>query len=158
ILVSDTLLSNFPPDEVEVVLAHELAHHARSHLPKGLAVQTVLLAVVFALAHAALGAASGPLGLAGPAAPAGIPVLALVLSGLGLLVTPLAAAWSRRLEREADAEALAVTQAPAAFVAAMERLGQLNLAERRPGRLREWLFATHPSIEERIATARAAER
>jgi Zn-dependent protease with chaperone function len=158
ILASDTLLSSFPPDEVEVVLAHELAHHARSHLPKGLAVQTVLLVVVFALAHAALGAASGRLGLTSPADPAGIPLLALILTGLGLLVTPLAAAWSRRLEREADAEALAVTRAPEAFVAAMERLGRLNLAERRPGRLKEWLFATHPSIEERIATARAAER
>ena len=29
ILVSDTLLVSFPPEEVEVVLAHELAHHAR---------------------------------------------------------------------------------------------------------------------------------
>jgi Zn-dependent protease with chaperone function len=158
ILVSDTLLSSFPPDEVEVVLAHELAHHARSHLPKGLAVQVVLLVVVFALAHAALRAASGPLGLADPADPAGIPLLALILTGLGFLVTPLAAAWSRRLEREADAEALAVTRAPGAFVAAMERLGRLNLAERRPSRLKEWLFATHPSLEERIATAQAAER
>jgi STE24 endopeptidase len=158
ILVSDTLLSSFPPEEVEVVLAHELAHHARNHLPKGLAVQTLLLLVVFGLAHATLGAASGPLGLASPADPGGIPLLALALTGLGLLVTPLAAAWSRRLEREADAQALAVTRAPGAFVAAMERLGRLNLAERRPSRLKEWLFATHPSIEERIATARATER
>ena len=38
----------------------------------------------------------------------------------------------------------------------MERLGRLNLAERRPGRLRELLFATHPSLEARIAAGRAA--
>ena len=66
------------------------------------------------------------------------------------------AAWSRRLEREADQVALDVSGAPDAFIAAMERLGRLNLAERRPGRLRELLFATHPSIEARIAVARAA--
>jgi Zn-dependent protease with chaperone function len=36
----------------------------------------------------------------------------------------------------------------------MERLGRLNLAERQPGRLRELLFATHPSIASRIAFAR----
>jgi Zn-dependent protease with chaperone function len=40
----------------------------------------------------------------------------------------------------------------------MERLGRLNLAERHPGRLRELLFATHPSIDARIAVARAAGR
>ena len=158
ILVSDTLLAGFPPEEVEVVLAHELAHHARGHLAKGLGLQVVLLVAIFALADALLRRATGPLGLAGPADPAGLPLLALVLSGLGLLITPLAAAWSRRLEREADRVALAVTAAPVVFVAAMERLGRLNLAERRPSRLKEWLFATHPSLEERIATARAAER
>lgn len=158
ILVSDTLLANFPPDEVEVVLAHELAHHARGHLPQGLGLQIVLLIAVFALTDALVRRAAGPLGLAGPGDPAGLPLLALVLTGLGLVVTPLAAAWSRRLEREADRVALGVTAAPAAFVAAMERLGRLNLAERRPGRLKAWLFATHPSLEERIATARAMER
>jgi Zn-dependent protease with chaperone function len=52
--------------------------------------------------------------------------------------------------------ALEVTRTPEAFVSAMERLGRLNLAERRPGRLRELLFATHPSLESRIAAGRSA--
>ena len=158
ILVSDTLLGGFPPEEVEVVLAHELAHHARGHLPKGLGVQVVLLVAVFALAHGGLTAGIAPLGLRDAADPAGLPWLVLLLSSLGVLVAPLGAAWSRRLEREADAAALEVTRAPGAFVAAMERLGRLNLAERRPSRLKELLFATHPSLEERIATAQALER
>ena len=96
------------------------------------------------------------LGLSGPADPAGLPLLAVVVTAAGLLTTPLVAAWSRRLEREADRVALDVSGAPDAFVAAMERLGRLNLAERRPGRLRELLFATHPSLEARIAAGRAA--
>jgi STE24 endopeptidase len=158
ILVSDTLLASFPPEEVEVVLAHELAHHARGHLAQGLGFQAVLFLVTFGAAHLAIQAGTGWLGLAGPADPAGLPWLALVLAGLGLATTPPAAAWSRRLEREADAAALEVTGAPGPFIAAMERLGRLNLAERRPGRLKEWLFATHPSLEERIARAQAVER
>jgi STE24 endopeptidase len=156
ILVSDTLLASFPRDEVEVVLAHELAHHARGHLSRGLGFQVVLLLGALWAAHWALDAWSRPLGFSGPADPAGVPLVALVLSGLGLLLTPAAAAWSRRLEREADAVALEVTRAPAAFAAAMERLGTLNLAERRPNRLKAWLTATHPSLEQRIAFARAA--
>jgi STE24 endopeptidase len=158
ILVSDTLLASFPADEVEVVLAHELAHHARGHVAQALAVQAVLLVAMFGAAHLAITAGVARLGLAGLADPAGLPWVALVLAGLGLATTPLAAAWSRRLEREADAAALEVTRAPATFIAAMERLGQLNLAERRPGRLKEWLFATHPSLDERIARAQAVER
>jgi STE24 endopeptidase len=156
ILVSDTLLREFPPEEVEVVLAHELGHHARRHVPQGLVLQSVLIFGVLWVADRILRASAGPLGLTGPSDPAALPLFALVLSALGLVTTPLVAAWSRRLEREADRVALEVSGAPAAFIAAMERLGQLNLAERRPGRLRELLFATHPSLEARIASGRAA--
>jgi len=156
ILVSDTLLHEFPIEEVEVVLAHELGHHARRHLMKGLVLQSALILAALWVADHALRAAAGALGLGGPADPTGLPVLALVLTALGLLTTPLVAAWSRRLEREADRVALDVSGAPDAFISAMERLGRLNLAERRPGRLRQLLFATHPSIEARIAVARAA--
>jgi STE24 endopeptidase len=156
ILVSDTLLREFPAEEVEVVLAHELGHHARRHVAKGLLLQSVLVIAALWTADRALRGGAGPLGLAGPADPAGLPFLALVVTALGLLATPVVAAWSRRLERQADRVALDVTGAPHAFVAAMERLGRLNLAERQPGRLRELLFATHPSLEARIAAGRAA--
>ena len=154
ILVSDTLLAAFPVEEVEVVLAHELAHHARGHVAQGLVLQSALIVVALWAADRALRAGTVAIGLAGPADPAGLPFFALVVTALGLLATPLAAAWSRRLEREADRVALDVTGTPDAFVAAMERLGRLNLAERRPGRVRELLFATHPSIEARIAAGR----
>jgi len=156
ILVSDTLLREFPVDEVEVVLAHELGHHARRHVAQGLVLQSLLIVGTLWAADRILRASAAGLGLTGPGDPAGLPLLALVLSALGLLTTPVVAAWSRRLEREADRVALEVSRAPDVFVAAMERLGQLNLAERRPGRLRELLFATHPSLEARIAAGRAA--
>jgi STE24 endopeptidase len=156
ILVSDTLLREFPIEEVEVVLAHELGHHARRHLVKGLLVQSGLILGALWVVDRVLRVGAGALGLNGPADPAGLPMLALALTALGLLTTPLVAAWSRRLEREADRVALDVSGAPNAFIAAMERLGRLNLAERQPGRLRELLFATHPSIASRIAFAREA--
>jgi STE24 endopeptidase len=157
ILVSDTLVAGFPPEEVEVVLAHELAHHAGGHIAKGLLLQGTLIVATLGAADRALRVGAAALGLRDPADPAGLPFLLLVLSMLGLLITPIVAAWSRHLEREADQVALEVTRAPDAFVAAMERLGRLNLAERRPGRLRELLFATHPSLDARIAAGRAAK-
>jgi STE24 endopeptidase len=156
ILVSDTLLREFPVEEVEVVLAHELGHHARRHVAKGLLLQSLLVFGALWIVDRALRVGAGALGLAGPADPAGLPFLALILMALGLLSAPVVAAWSRRLEREADRVALDVTRAPDAFVGTMERLARLNLAERRMGRVRELFFATHPSIEARIAAARAA--
>jgi STE24 endopeptidase len=158
ILVSDTLLGAFPPEEVEVVLAHELGHQVRGHMAQGLVVQGGVILLVLGAADRILRPTAPALGLSGPADPAGLPLFILVVSALGLAVTPLVAAWSRRLEREADQIALDVTRAPSAFVAAMERLGALNLAERQPGRLRELLFATHPSIASRIRVGQAAAR
>jgi STE24 endopeptidase len=156
ILVSDTLVGGFPPEEVEVVLAHELGHHVRGHVAQGLLLQGVLIVAALWATDLALRAGATALGLSGPADPAGVPFLALAITALGFLATPVVAAWSRRLEREADRVALNVTGAPDTFVAAMERLGRLNLAERRPGRVRDFLFATHPSLETRIAAGRAA--
>jgi len=79
---------------------------------------------------------------------------AYVLLGLGLVTLPLGNAFSRRIERQADDFALATTGNPAAFIGAMERLGDLNLAERRPNRLKELVLYSHPALDRRIARAR----
>jgi STE24 endopeptidase len=61
---------------------------------------------------------------------------------------------SRAHERRADNYALETTRQPAAFISAMKRLSQQNLAEENPSRLVQWLFYSHPPIRERIAAAR----
>jgi STE24 endopeptidase len=156
ILLFDTLLANFTPEEIEVVLAHELGHHVHGDVPRGLAVQGVLLLVTSGLVALGLDAGVGLLGLSGPADPAGLPWLALLLVALGLVQLPLANGFSRLIERQADDFALTTTRNAPAFISAMERLAQLNLAERRPSRLKEIFLYSHPAIERRIARARAA--
>jgi STE24 endopeptidase len=71
---------------------------------------------------------------------------------------PLANGWSRRVERQADDFALRTMRDPDAFITAMERLGSLNLAERDPHVLKEFLLYSHPSIGRRVARARALFR
>lgn len=154
ILLFDTLLSGFTPDQIEAVLAHELGHHAHGDVPRGLAMQGALTAATFWLADRLLHAGVAPFGLAGPGDPAGVAWLALVLLLLGLAALPLGNAFARRLEREADDFALATTGNPAAFIGALERLGDLNLAERRPSRLKEFVLYSHPALDRRIARAR----
>jgi STE24 endopeptidase len=62
---------------------------------------------------------------------------------------------SRAFERSADRFALDLTKNPAAFISAMRRLGAQNLAEDRPSRIVQWLFYSHPPMQDRIAAAQA---
>ena len=77
---------------------------------------------------------------------------------LGLGQLPLTNGFSRWIERQADDFALATTDNAAAFVGAMERLAALNLAERRPSRLKEIFLYSHPALDRRIARAEGARR
>jgi STE24 endopeptidase len=155
ILLYDTLATGFRPAEIEAVLAHELGHHAHGDVRRGLLVHGALSVVTFWIADHVLRAGVAWWHLAGVADPAGLPWLALVLATLGVVTAPLVNAFSRRVERQADDFALALTRDPAGFVDAMERLAALNLAERRPHPLKEALLFSHPALDRRIARARA---
>jgi STE24 endopeptidase len=153
IILFDTLLAEFRPEEIESVLAHELGHHAHGDMLRGLLVNGGLTIVTTWLATRGLDLGVTLLGLAGPADPAGLPWLGLVVTALGLVQLPLANGFSRWIERQADDFALATTGNAPAFIGAMERLGGLNLAERRPSRLKEIFLYSHPALERRIARA-----
>ena len=155
ILLSDTLLADYSEDEIEVILAHELAHHVHSDLWRGIGVQTLVLAGGFVLANIILRAMAEPLDLRGISDPAALPLLLLVGGAWSFVVMPLVNAQSRSQERAADRYALATTGNVDAFVTAMKRLSQQNLAEEHPSPLVRWLFYSHPPIHERIAAARA---
>jgi STE24 endopeptidase len=77
----------------------------------------------------------------------------LAAGGVSLLLMPAALALSRSHERRADRFALDLTRNPSAFASAMRRLGAQNLAEERPSRVVQWLFYSHPPLEERLDAA-----
>ena len=159
ILLFDTLLDTFTPDEVEAVLAHELAHQLHGDIRRGLLVQGALTLVTFWVASWALRAGGAWLGLDGPADIAGLPLLGLVVLAVGLAALPVANGWSRHVEHSADRFALETLgegagPGPAAFIGAMERLATLNLAERDPHPVEEFFLYSHPPIGRRIAYAR----
>lgn len=154
VLLFDTLLHEFAPDEVEAVVAHELAHQLHGDVRRGLLVQSVLTLVTFWVADGALHLGTEWLGLEGAGDLAGLPVFGLILLGVGLAALPLANGWSRHVERQADRFALEAIADPATFIGAMTRLAALNLAERDPHPVEEFVLYSHPSIGRRIAYAR----
>ena len=155
ILISDTMLDGYSEDEIEVILAHELSHHVHHDLWRSMAVQAATIVAGFWIAQAVLAWTAPWLGLASVADVAGAPVLLLVAGVFSFVMLPVGNALSRAQERRADRFALRLTGNPAAFVTAMRRLSQQNLAEERPSRLARWLFYSHPPMPERIAAAQA---
>ena len=155
ILLSDTLLAEYSDDEIEVILAHELAHHIHRDIWTSLVSDMALTFAAFFAAHLALQRAVPFLRLQGIADPAGIPILLLTAGTIGLCVKPLLNAMSRSHERRADSYALEMTENPSAFITAMKRLAQQNLAEDSPSKLVQAFFYTHPPIKERLRTAQS---
>lgn len=158
ILLSDTLLADYSEDEIEVILAHELAHHVHRDLWRGMAVQAAALFGGFYVADLVLRAGAERLALRGLSDPAALPVMLLIGGVWSFLLMPLGNAVSRAQERAADRYALTTTRNVDAFVTAMKRLSQQNLAEEYPSPMVRWLFYSHPPIRERIEAARAFGR
>ena len=155
ILLSDTLLADYSDDEIEVILAHELAHHVHRDIWTSVLYDMALTFMGFFAAHLALQRAVPFFRLQGIADPAGIPILLLTAGTIGLCVKPLLNAVSRSHERRADSYALKMTKNPSAFITAMKRLGQQNLAEDSPSKLVQAFFYTHPPIKERLRAAQS---
>lgn len=162
IVLGDTLLDEFAPDEIEVVLAHELGHQVHRDLWKliGLGALTTVATsyLVHRLAPPLIRRAGPRWGLdveRGVADVAALPLLALLLGAVSLALAPLQNAISRNLiERPADRFALDLTGDNAAFVRAMEKLGRMNLADPNPSALVKHLLYSHPPLAERIAYGR----
>ncbi len=158
ILLSDTLLAAYTDDEIEVILAHELAHHVHRDIPRSLALEAALMLAGSYAGAQLLARLWQPLGLRGPADVAGLPLLLLAAGAVLALATPLVNAFSRRNERRADRFALDLTRRADAFASAMRRLASQNLVEEAPSRPVVWLLHSHPPIGERIEAARASSR
>ena len=156
VLLSDTLLAEFPPDEIEGVLAHELAHHRYHHITKGLILSAVGSWVAFSLTDAMSHHWIRAWRLRDLADIAGFPMLMLWFSALGLLTLPLQNGLSRYFEWQADRFAVQVTEHAKPFADALRRLAALNLADPQPPRWVVWLFYDHPPITERIQAAESA--
>jgi STE24 endopeptidase len=153
VLLGDTLLDQFTPDEIEVVFAHEVGHHVHRHLIKMIAVSVVTAIVGFWLVDMVLRAAAGGLGYAAFNDPAALPLVLLVLSLFGLVLSPAQNALSRFFEVQCDRYALRRTGLRTAFRSAFVKLARLNKSDPDPHPLVAWLFYDHPPIRQRLALA-----
>jgi STE24 endopeptidase len=148
VVLYDTLVRDFTPEEVDLVVAHELGHVRHRDVPRGL---LFLLVVAPVAAHAAQRLIEA--WIPDPSrrrTAALVPAGALAVGVVSSAVSTVANQLSRAIERRADAYALTLTAAPEPFIAFEQRIAVKNIADPDPPRWLTFLMATHPPTVERI--------
>jgi STE24 endopeptidase len=152
IVLFDTLLEAHTGEEILAVLAHELGHWKKKHVHKQLILAEFLSLAGFYVVARLL---DWPLMYRTFGFSEAIPYVGLFLMGalfspLGYFAQPLAAAISRKFEREADDFTLTLIQRAEPMVKALKRLAADNLANLTPHFLYAWFYYSHPPLVERI--------
>ena len=152
IVLFDTLMDSHSPEEIEAVLAHEIGHWKRKHVLKQLILVEILSLAGFYLLSRLL---PWPLvyqtfGFPEPLLYAGLLLIGALFSPLGFFAHPAQAAFSRRMEREADDYALKSILSAGPLVQAFKRLAADNLSNLTPHPLYAWFYYSHPPMVERI--------
>jgi STE24 endopeptidase len=154
IILADTLLDNYTPEEIEAVLAHELGHHVHRHILKSIFVQAAITLLGFWAANWTLHYAVDQHMFEELSDFADLPLLALASVALSFLLMPALNAFSRFNERQADRYAFESISSVDPFITSMNKLAEQNLAERAPSKWVEWFFHSHPAISRRLAAAK----
>jgi STE24 endopeptidase len=151
IVLYDTLMTQLAQDELEAVLAHEIGHYKRGHIPKRLVTMAVMQLGAFA---AIAWLANVPWFNAAFGLPAGVLAPTFLLFGLlgGLLTfwfSPIGNWVSRKHEYEADAFAKNAMGGPAPLIGALRKMSQKNLSNLTPHPLYSAVYYSHPKLVER---------
>jgi len=158
VILADTLRDRYSYDEIEVILAHEFAHYKLKHLLKLIFMNSVATIICFYLIFRTSNYSLKFFGLTALSDIAALPVILLYFVLLGIILRPLENYIIRRLEKNADLEALKITGSKDAFISMMEKLATQNLSDRNPNLLIKFCFFDHPPIDERIAMAKSIQK
>jgi STE24 endopeptidase len=152
VLMGDTLLQRFTPDEIEVIFAHEIGHHVHRHIPKMIVMGLVFSLLGFWLVDRVL-VQWADISSAADAPTYSLPLVMFTMTAFMMLLSPLQNAVSRHFERQCDRYALARTNNATAYRSAFEKLARLNNADPDPNPIEVLLLHSHPPIKERLALA-----
>ena len=160
VVLYDNLVQTAPPEQVLLVVAHELAHARFDDVRNG----TLLGALGAAAAVCALAVVMGSprvlrrAGVSGPGDARAVPLLLLLVSVGTLVTAPAVNLVSRQVETRADVHSLDLTRDAKTFRAVQQRLAVVNLSDLEPDPVAYAVFSTHPSVAHRFALAREWQR
>ncbi len=154
VALSDTLLAEYSPEEIETVIAHELGHHKNRDFIGIFFFQALILFTCLWMTDIAAGALAELLGFSGVGDVAMLPLLVLTFVAINLVLVPVSNAVMRSFELAADDFAIRLTGNPQAFISMLTKLTEQNLGEVNPPLWVELLLDDHPGYYRRITYAR----
>jgi STE24 endopeptidase len=152
ISLNDNLLRRTAPEEIEAVMGHEMGHYLLGHVWAMLISIGLLLVVGLAVGQWAFARLIDKYGqrwdVRGQSDPAGLPLLAAIVSVYFFVITPVTNSIVRESESEADIFGLNVARQPDGFARVAIRLSDYRKLD--PGPLEEIIFYDHPSGRARV--------
>lgn len=158
----DTIIRKEDGGPLMTTIGHELGHYVLDHIPKGLAFTAALLFIGYFLAYRAAEAAArtwgSALAISSIADRASFPLFLTIVLLLSFLSEPIANAFSRHVEHEADVYSLEVTHgivpdASQAAARAFQIEGETDLDEPDPNPFIVWWLYSHPPTSDRLRFA-----
>lgn len=155
ITLNDNLLRRGSPEEIQAVMGHEMGHYVMNHIYKSIMFQLIITVIAFAYLHWGLDWTLQRWGekwqIRGVGDTAVLPLVVLLVSIFGFVMTPVMNTWTRTQEYEADMYGLNTSRQPDGFAQAAIHLGEYR--KMNPGPIEEWIFFDHPSGRNRIYAA-----
>ena len=158
VVLFDTLLEQHNPDELVAIVAHEVGHYKKKHIPQRMAISMLHTGVMFLLLSVFLQVEGlyEAFYVTQPSVYAGLVFFGLLFSPVDLLVSIPLQHLSRRHEYEADRFATETSDRPTALVSGLKKLAANNLANLTPHPFYVRLNYSHPPLLKRIAAIREA--
>ena len=158
IVLFDTLIQQLAEAELEAVLAHEIGHYKKKHIPKMLAASALgSLAGFYLLSWlAGRGWFCGSFGFSTGSIVPALLLFGLLAGAASFWFSPLVHWWSRRYEYQADAFAAQVMREPRPLIGALRKLNEKNLSNLTPHPLYSGFYYSHPTLLEREQGLRLA--
>jgi STE24 endopeptidase len=154
IVLWDTILAKLDEDELLFVMGHEMGHYVLGHVWKTILFLSLLIIAALYAIHRTAGWMINKFhrrfGFTELSDIASLPLIILLFSAYFLIIAPVALAFSRHNEHEADRFGLEITRNNRAAATAFVKLQQENLAVPRPNILIKLWQASHPPLGERI--------
>ena len=156
ITLNDNLLRRGSPEEIQMVMGHEMGHYVLNHIYKDLLLFfPIVIFCGFALLKWSLDWCLQRWGdkwqVRGIGDTAIVPLVILILSIFGFVMTPIFNTQTRAEEREADMYGLNASRQPDGAAQGAIHLGEYR--KMRPGPIEEFIFFDHPSGYNRIHRA-----
>jgi len=155
ITLNDNLLRRGSPEEIQSVMGHEMGHYVLNHIYKDTTFIFLVIIAFFAYLRWGLSWSLArwgeSWGIKSISDVAVLPLVFLLATFFGLILTPIQNTQTRTTEHEADMYGLNASRQPDGFAQAAIHLGEYR--KMSPGPLEEFLFFDHPSGRNRIHDA-----